>query len=58
MSKKIIITSLLIAAAAAGYYYLAPAFKASKAVELLVDRNLEARGGLDNWNNVTAMHIT
>jgi len=58
MSKKIIITSLLIVAAAVGYYYLSPAFKASKAVELLIDRNLEARGGLDNWKNVTAMHTT
>jgi len=58
MSKKIIITSLLIVAAAVGYYYLSPTLKASRAVELLVDRNIEARGGLDNWKNVTALHTT
>ena len=62
MSKKLsLVTIVLILGLTAIYfspvYYFSPEQKAARAVTNLVDRNIEARGGADNWKEVSSLQL-
>ncbi len=58
MPKAKLITILLIIVGITGYYFLSPTLQKNRFIQKLVDRNISARGGMNAWQDVSALRLT